>query len=382
MGWLVYVGLISYPLYLWHWPLISFEYLMDYGERSRGVSLGLLFLALFLSDLTWRFLERPTRASKHVRVPVILFILLALVGALGVIVGNKNGFPYRFDNEKTDELQKSKQLTWSLSGWVKSCPYGVDNSDGPEVVCEVLPARAASSRRIMLVGDSHAMAFAEALNEVRERSGIDFEGLIMAKGGCMPFAWVEKLDSRDDCHPFYASAYSYMTHESGIETVILLGRWASRFHGTGFGVDTKRHSFRDVRSAGQESQEELFASTLRETIQALHAAGKRIIFIHQVPELGFNIKSCLPRPISFKPVHECTIDRSIVESRQSGYRARVREILSDYPGVIVFDPMDDFCDRHTCYARMDGNYLYTDNNHLSDLGARRLGDSLIGLLKN
>jgi hypothetical protein len=55
--------------------------------------------------------------------------------------------------------------------------------------------------------------------------------------------------------------------------------------------------------------------------------------------------------------------------------------MSAFPGILELDPLDSFCDRQYCYARIDGDYLYTDNNHLSDVGARRLGPALARLIK-
>jgi len=380
MRWLVYVGLISYPLYLWHWPLISFEYLMDSGDRTRVVSLGLLAVSLLLADLTWRFIERPVRKARSGRLSVALFLGLALVGTVGGIVALKDGLPLRL-NASSEDLQKAKQLGWSLSGWVDSCPDRILKTDGAELICKQLPGNAGEGRQILLVGDSHAMAFAEALNQVKDDTGMGFSAQIMAKGGCMPFVWVEKRNGSNECQPFYSSIYDYVADNKAADTVVLVGRWASRFHGTGFGVDTMRHAFRDVRREQGESQESLFARTLRETLQQVYAKGKKIIFVHQVPELGFNTKSCLPRPFSFKPVNVCKIDRVAVEARQSGYRSAVKNVMSDFPGIVQVDPMDTFCDRQYCYARIDGDYLYADNNHLSDAGARRLGPVLERVIK-
>lgn len=377
---LVYFGLISYPLYLWHWPLMSFEYLMDYGDRTRVVSLVLIGLAWLLSDMTWRWIERPARRTRARWLPLNLFVGLCLVGAAGGYVAWQRGLPARLD-ENAGDLEKARQLTWSMSGWEKSCPQGIANSHGVEVICERFPPGRQGGQSVLLLGDSHAMAFAEALNQARDVEGLDFAGQIIAKGGCMPLAWVEKIHAVQECHPFYVSAYDYAVSDSSIETVILVGRWAARFHGSGFGIDTKRHDFRDVRRDRGERQEQLFSRTLRETIERLHAAGKKTIFVHQAPELGFNTKACLPRPFSFKPVHACSIERSQVEMRQAAYREVVREILADYPDVRVLDPMDEFCDENKCYGRREGDYLYTDNNHLSDTGARRLGAGLARLIK-
>lgn len=377
--WIVYIGLISYPLYLWHWPLLSFEHIIDHGERNRFLIVGLLLLGLMLAHLTWRGVERPVRSLKGRWPPLLMCAGLSAVAATGLLVARQSGFPLRFAGKEHD-LEKQQQLTWSLSGWINFCPPEILDSTGSEVACERLPATTPTQHRLLLIGDSHAMALAEALNQVQDEGRVDFAGQLMAKGGCTPFA-PKGLKTDSDCQRFYSSVYQYAEKNPGIGLIILAARWAYRFHGTGFGLDTKFQPFRVSKDPVGFKDGPSFANALRETLQTIDSPNRRIIFIHQAPELGFNPKSCFARPFSFKPTHHCTIKRSEVESRQSGYRAAVDEVLSEFPRVLEFDPMDYLCDEQTCHARLDGDYLYTDDNHLSDIGARRLGKYLSRFLQ-
>ena len=61
---LVYIGLISYPLYLWHWPLLSFLQITEGGAPSTSFKIGAIVLALILAALTFHLVERPVRAVR------------------------------------------------------------------------------------------------------------------------------------------------------------------------------------------------------------------------------------------------------------------------------------------------------------------------------
>jgi peptidoglycan/LPS O-acetylase OafA/YrhL len=81
---LVYIGLLSYPLYLWHWPLLSFARTLLSGAPSYAARVGLLLLAFLLAALTYHFVERPIRAnktSKHVAAVIIGALLVILIAA-------------------------------------------------------------------------------------------------------------------------------------------------------------------------------------------------------------------------------------------------------------------------------------------------------------
>lgn len=78
----VFFGLISYPLYLWHWPLLSFAKIV-YIDIDREIKLGLVIAAIFLAWLTYRMIEQPLRHNKHRWTPCLLLITLLTIGLIG-----------------------------------------------------------------------------------------------------------------------------------------------------------------------------------------------------------------------------------------------------------------------------------------------------------
>ncbi len=93
---LVWVGLISYPLYLWHWPLLSFARIMESGRPAVEVRLWLVAASFVLAWLTYKFLERPVRARPRSRnIVLMLCLTMFLLGAAGLIVKKLDGFKSR-----------------------------------------------------------------------------------------------------------------------------------------------------------------------------------------------------------------------------------------------------------------------------------------------
>ena len=81
---MVYLGLISYPLYLWHWVLLSFIRITESGEVAQEIRLSAVTLALLLAILTYHFIEKPIQSSKFSKQKTIaLIILMMLVAFIG-----------------------------------------------------------------------------------------------------------------------------------------------------------------------------------------------------------------------------------------------------------------------------------------------------------
>ncbi len=94
----VFVGLISYPLYIWHWPLISYAYVIRLGKAPTPLMAAALVAASFLlAWATYRFIEYPVRFGAHRhRRTLIVAVCVAALGACGLAVWTKSGFPERF----------------------------------------------------------------------------------------------------------------------------------------------------------------------------------------------------------------------------------------------------------------------------------------------
>jgi peptidoglycan/LPS O-acetylase OafA/YrhL len=91
----VLIGLISYPLYLWHWPLLSFARSFD-PEPSRQLRLAAILAAILLAAITYQWVEKPIRAARYASLKILILCLAMVVtGGAGLAIANWQGFPSR-----------------------------------------------------------------------------------------------------------------------------------------------------------------------------------------------------------------------------------------------------------------------------------------------
>lgn len=139
LPWLVFIGLISYPLYLWHWPLLVVTH-NTFGETA-GVPEAVVSVSFFLAWTTYRFIETPVRSWRPCearwRSPVALVTGLAAAAVLGFFITNNSGLPARYPNDVVALLTPLK------AGSDYPTDSGNRNVFGPTVV---------------VLGDSHAWA--------------------------------------------------------------------------------------------------------------------------------------------------------------------------------------------------------------------------------
>jgi peptidoglycan/LPS O-acetylase OafA/YrhL len=110
---MVWFGLISYPLYLWHWPLLSFAWIVEASPPSFSVRFGLIVLSVALAWLTYRLIERPIRFGQHGGLNVFLLVVGMLVlGLVGLGTFNERGFPFRKNVKQADALYTSEARTF------------------------------------------------------------------------------------------------------------------------------------------------------------------------------------------------------------------------------------------------------------------------------
>jgi peptidoglycan/LPS O-acetylase OafA/YrhL len=389
---LVFVGLISYPLYLWHLPLLSFARIVEGGVPSRDVRFLCLFVAVVLAWVTFRLVELPIRRlayhPKALR-PIVLSLLvtMAMVCVAGVLVNWRNGFPARLPTLSAIEQAKSE-----ISDEIK--PESVQL---PCVVAIPASARCLLStvqetEKLLIIGDSHGGALApglyQAIQEVRPSVSV----VIQAGGGCLPLRGSESFDQlfiSRNCREKYESIYRWAISDPSVKTVMLVSRWAERVgDGVGFGLVegnliSGRYSYLED---GKEikNNAEVFKLSLRHTIVSLQATGKRVVFVHQVPEFGFYPPFCGRRPIPLNEWQEekdrCFINRNLVDERQSQYRQLFDTVNVAFPDLQIIDALPVFCDDAQCNMQRGSTYFYRDNNHLNLVGSYIFGKKIVAEL--
>jgi hypothetical protein len=368
---MVWIGLISYPLYLWHWPLLSLARIVEQETPSREIRLAAVALSFVLAALTYYALEKPLRRiSPKGTVAAALCVLLALTAALGWNVYKREGYGFR------DAADLSKP---TLS-------YKDDNNNHTDIVHLNKPFGDPNHRSFyyrnrvtneahatLLLGDSHAGSLGVTMAKAFNTSPLTVFYTRMSPP-LLNIRVTQRLLHTEDFYDYRFNPETY----NDTQTIILSGYWA--VYGQ-IGIDnpsdisnttfTMIYDGKDY-PAGDFSW---FEPALRATLTHLTSMGKTVILTHDVPELPFQPKECMdnrPFRLTNKHAKDCTQTKEAAMARQHVARTIFPKVLADFPQVKLFDPIDTFCPTDRCMWADTANKTtyYFDINHLSHEGAQ------------
>ncbi len=340
---MVWIGLVSYPLYLWHWPLLSFAQIIESRQPAPAIRAAALLLALLLAWLTWRVLERPLRAGAgRARLAALCASMAACAAAGGYIYLNE-GLPWRKPVQDNLANQKALVVVEDKAN-AAACKrrYGFDSDFE---YC--LQADAAKDPTVVLLGDSHAYHVVAGLTTYYSGAG---ENLLML-GTRHPY-W--GLDPQGD--PYQQATQPMLELALGMPSV-------------------KTVVFSTHLRFGSAPEHRLWVDAARETFRRFGAAGKRIVFMNDVPVIGFDPRSCIKRAgvASSATRMPCAITRAEWDRQIAQHREVLRGLAREFPRIAWFDSSTALCDDTACHAMIDGRLMYRDANHLS-----HDGDLLVG----
>jgi SGNH domain (fused to AT3 domains) len=372
---IVAIGLISYPLYLWHWPLLSLIRIVDESSPPPMLIASAVAVAVLLATLTYFFVEKPIRRLPVALCAPMLAGLMFVVASVGGLVAIKNGVPARME-----ALQEQvARVKWAS----ESDPLCQDLLPVKSRYCRISdPQRPVTA---VIIGDSHANRLFEGLSpRFAENNG---NLLQLGEGGCLPFWELEggAEGESDNCRQRMNGQLNFVLSEPAIGIVFLLARGPLYISGHGYG-DVEKNTRTFLRRPGEKAKSaynDLYEKALAETVNRLLAAGKKVVFVIDNPELGFDPLSCIqsrPVQLSRTPRAPCAVRTAMVEARNEEYRQIVGRVAARSPALIVVDSQRALCDKKYCWAMIDGDLLYMDGDHLNRAGAKYVADQMNALL--
>ena len=366
----VFVGLISYSLYLWHWPLLVFAGYVSARPLSVLEASAILVVATLLAIGSWRYVERPFRGAASPVGARSLFrgALAVSLGTVAIGVGLvlMGGWTRPVD-ATVARLVATRAERTAMLDW---CNFSeVRRTKGKKGWPKQLGDPTAAQASFVVWGDSHACMLAEAIDSLARDRGR--RGFLASGGGCPPLLPDPDSIEPDDCMTANERIFGALSADPRLTDVVLIGRWALYFEGRGYGQERIRPGLRLVRRDGDGSgagRSQVFGAMLEHTAARLAAIGRRVWIVGPVPEVGVDVPSVLAR------------------SRMLGWKASISPAVTDYlerqrpvlavlerlrgaPGVHVLLPHERLCGEARCDVARDGEALYSDDNHLSRVGA-------------
>lgn len=335
----VYVGRISYSLYLWHWPLVVFAKYVLQIEIGLLSGLLIMLLSCVLAALSYHFVEIPFRASrntkdrKFMRYGIATSIALAGISLAGVAFG---GFENRV-SEQARVFDRARDLEVPF----KLCDRRVD-------WCVI----GAKSEKPTLIfwGDSHMLAWAPAIDQELQASGRS--AYLVVHRACPP-VWGLKSAKETTCLPANLRVMQFLSRRTDIGVVVLAANWQ---------LYLNPDRIQAVHSSGDRvGRRGLLESAISSTIEGLLESGVNVSIIGQVPTYGSNVPFELARNFGhLSGAHD--LSASVDSFGPFLARTAMRS------GAKYVDIASVMC-RPDCEVQRRGKSLYKDEQHLSSWGA-------------
>lgn len=348
---MVFFGLISYSLYLWHWPIIAY---VHYIGVHIGIveSCAIFTVSTLLAWCTWKFVEIPFRTSRgSISFSGVLFKRYVLPGATVILVSysiiHTNGVRMRFPPEVSEFEHIIASAPNILRQQCHSSSLFYETK--PNALC-VLGDKSKELDGI-LIGDSYANHFTGMIDVLATHERVSIMDYTL--DGCLPIkgvklgaqaSYAEKCKLRND--------FNYqLIQEKQYRYVVLAGAWPTT--GT-------PEVLSDIRNG------------LAKSVEAIVAAGSKPIIILSNPRIE-DAEKCPLRSLLFNRSTSCNTQ----QKPDAGDFNIFANIRSRFPEAIFVDPTSAICKDKICTPQIGKVPMYRDNGHLNDVGSRLIGQILL-----
>lgn len=339
---LVWFGLISFPLYLWHWPLLSFANIVEGAVPSREIRIAAILISIVLAWLTYRLVEKPIRFGRASKAGLIaLLALMIVVGFVGYNTYRENGYQSRKIAINTAEISRAK-ADWSY----KTTKY----EDGQITSLNKLQGQSKDS--VLFIGDSLMGQYYPRANKIYSAIGaIPYYSTVFAsRNHCLPVPYRDAVSGPENikCNDYYLAAIK-LAKLPIYKTIVLAGSWEAFFANTPELVEAN-------------------LGKLAVDLNDLRKYGKDVVLISMSPHSS----DFEPRKIAaslmniYFPDYVHTnpnrwVERRSIEDLNSLERLRGLAAKVD---AILMDPYDYLCPNDKCPVSVDDKPLYIDAYHM------------------
>jgi peptidoglycan/LPS O-acetylase OafA/YrhL len=371
---IVAIGLISYPLYLWHWPLLSFLRIME-GDAlpASGATLAVC-LSFILAYLTYAAVERNVRHLHGWMVAPALCAVLATIGFGGLAIRQHDGVPARAINQ----LNVSDNQVGNVSAeLINEC--GMSSNEKRGIAFCVADRR--GQPVYALLGDSKAAAlFPGLVKESSDHERWMFIGGAAAAGAPIPV--ISDAGQYKGFERMTVVAANAVARNPSIQVVVLVTAIRSLFQTT----DPY------LKDLAQTRNSEIVFHGLDKMVADMTGAGKNVVLVMDNPTLADPV-SCISRRTSLAIVNRifrhrindhCSVLISANMERTKVYREVIKRLSLKWSGRLkIVDPTSVLCStkRNSCPIEKDGHLLYSYDDHISDYGSILVAREIIPVVR-
>jgi peptidoglycan/LPS O-acetylase OafA/YrhL len=371
----VAVGLVSYSLYLWHWPLLIFAHEFAQRDLTLFEIVAVVAASAGLAVASWRFVEQPWRrrpAPRPGRALALTLSPLLVFVAIGAAIFVTKGLPMRLS---PSALQAADIETTDINPRRDECFVGLKPVEPNG--CRFGAAPDAKDYDVLVWGDSHADAATPGVVDwaaargwsVREAAAAGCAALVDAR------VMAQKTGEMKGCRASAGVAMREIAANPKLKLIVLAMRWPL-YNGDSprYAGNTSQLTMLDARAPGERVYP--LDEALGRTLKAIAATGTkaRVVVLGPVPELTFSPSYCVAMARHLgraeTPCWDAPAALPLIRARAA--EGRIAAALANHPEVGVFYPARRLCTETSCITEVNRRLIYFDNDHLSASGSRRL----------
>ncbi len=375
------IGLMSYSLYLWHYPIFAFARIIEFSQGSLFKKLILGIVIIILSVFSYYFIERPAR-DKNNRFKFLISLILISISVLVIVNINiiqKDGYKNRIPEIFQKNLSEVPwQLLKNLDG--KNC-------DGNTEGCKF---NTSSNKKVYIIGDSHMGSLTFNLKDKVIKKNYQF--ITFVSGGCLFYPGFNlvttktmKLDEK--CKDAYFQKIKKILSKD-INSIIIFGGRLPRY------ISNNLFDNQEGGSQGNEWSKKYVSVGKYDTIQSSFknevlelSKNHKIILIYPIPEIGWKfpkkLLSSFPKKLSL--MENYLVPKNYITTSYQVYKDRTKssfELLDSLQNKNIYRiyPHKLFCNtiiKNRCVTHDDRNIFYYDNNHPSLKGAEMINNLIM-----
>ncbi|MDP5132308.1 MAG: acyltransferase, partial [Paraglaciecola sp.] len=357
---MVFFGLISYSLYLWHWPILVW---FRYQDISLSVlaNLSVFNFMVLCAWVSWRFVEKPFRKATTASLSKLtgqwLALPLVMFSTVALLTMQQAGFPTRFDAS----VQQIEQALNSHSNIIRgSCHSSLRDRDTlPNPDC--LLGDLTSTKTGFLFGDSHANHYTGFLNVLGQAESIAIQDYTMDQ--CPPLIgleWGAQAFRAKQCLQRNAQAWDYIKMQKP-DYVFLAASWP--------GWSTRSIYENGKLISDQTEMYQALKNALTSTVLKLQALDIQVVLFKDTAYAQHSEPRCALKNAMFKENKDCSFEFQPNEMMD----LLISEVMLTNPDMITIDIKPFYCNNGRCVTSLNGIPIYRDDNHLTHTASELIG---------
>ena len=346
---IVCIGLVSYPLYLFHWPPLAFLHIVKGDHPDLPYTLSALSIAVALTFFTYYLIEKPIRFSKSPKIVPILSLAFIITGLLGALVWR--GAISASLNPTDLRMQKVgyavRDSDW-FKGLIKVWSEGKMN----------LSKIGGDGAITLFFGDSNTEQYAPRVVKVLgDSNGKQRGALILACGGIPPLPGVTN-PAREQSGQLVPKLYETLASYPAIDRVVISALWTYSFG------SPSEYLF-DGRPISESPAKEATLQAFGKMISGLVAQGKKVAVVLNIP-VGRELE---PKRLYCRHFFSPSEDKGLVLTKEQflkEYGPLLDQIaaVARASGASVINPAEDLCKDGICIVEDENGPIHYDFGHL------------------